>query len=123
LFGITLLDRNDAIEYFKSLRPGDYLVADYHEFNYYLSFFPEAYFDIKKILTENIDFKGLDNLFKKEIEKNFESKVENLPIPLEMKKKLERKFKHYIDRYIKQIHQRDMECFYMQNWKILIQKK
>jgi glycosyltransferase involved in cell wall biosynthesis/SAM-dependent methyltransferase len=123
LFGITLLERDDATEYYRYLRAGDYLVADYHEFDYYLSFFPEAYFHIKKILTDNIDLKRLDNLFNKEIEKSFESKVENLPMPVEMKEKLKSKFKNYIDQYIEQMKQRDMERFYMQNWKILIQKK
>ena len=123
LFGITLLEQDDAIEYFRYLRAGDYLVADYHEFDYYLSFFPEMYFDIKKFLTDNIDFKGLDNLFNKEIEKNFKSKLENLPIPVEMKEKLKLKFKNYIDQCIGQIRQSDIEWVYMQNWKILIQKK
>jgi 2-polyprenyl-3-methyl-5-hydroxy-6-metoxy-1,4-benzoquinol methylase len=123
LFGITLLDRQDAIEYFKYLRAGDYLVADYHEFDYYLSFFPEAYFGIKTLSTENIDFTEIDTLFKEEIENKFESKMENLPIPMEMKEKLKVKFKHYIAQYIKQMQKRNIEYFYFQNWKILIQKK
>ena len=123
LFGITLLERDDAIEYFRYLRAGDYLVADYREFDYYLSFFPEAYFDFRIFSTDYIDFEGLDNSFNKELENNFKSKVENLLIPAEMKEKLKLKFKNYIDQYIDQIKERDIERYYMQNWKILIQKK
>lgn len=123
LFGITLLERDDAIEYFRYLRGGDYLVSDYHEFDYYLSFFPKAHFDIKTFSNDYLDFKGLDNSFNKEIENNFKSRIDDLPIPVEMKEKLKLKFKNYIDQYVKQMYQRDIESFYVQNWKVLIRRK
>ncbi|MFH0957217.1 MAG: methyltransferase domain-containing protein [Pseudomonadota bacterium] len=123
LFGITLFEREDAIAYFKYLRAGDYLVADYHDLDCYISFFPEAYFVTQTLSTETIDFIELDTLFKKEIENSFESKVENLPVPVEMKEKLKGKFKQYIAQYVKQMQKRDLERFYTQNWKMLIQKK
>jgi 2-polyprenyl-3-methyl-5-hydroxy-6-metoxy-1,4-benzoquinol methylase len=123
LFGITLFEKEDAITYFRYLRAGDYLVADYHDLDCYISSFPEAYFVTQTLSTENIDFIELDTLFRKEIENSFESKVENLPVPVEMKEKLKKMFKQYIAQCVKQMQKRDIECFYSQNWKILIQKK
>jgi glycosyltransferase involved in cell wall biosynthesis/2-polyprenyl-3-methyl-5-hydroxy-6-metoxy-1,4-benzoquinol methylase len=122
LFGITLLEQDDAIEYFRYLRAGDYLVTDYHELDYYLSFFPGKSFEIKKLQTDNIDLKRLKNLFNKEIKETSESKVESLFIPVEMREKLKLKFRNYIDQYLGQISQRETERFYTQNWKILIHK-
>jgi glycosyltransferase involved in cell wall biosynthesis/SAM-dependent methyltransferase len=123
LFGITLLNRNDAIEYFKCVKSGDYSVADYYELDYYLSFFPEEYFRINKIFPQNIDFKALDHLFGLEVRMVYESKIDYLLISMEMKNKLIEKFKEFVARYIAQIQRRNFEYFYVQNWKILIQKR
>jgi 2-polyprenyl-3-methyl-5-hydroxy-6-metoxy-1,4-benzoquinol methylase len=123
LFGITLFEKEDAITYFRYLRAGDYLVADYHDLDGYISFFPEADFVTQTLSTESINLIELNTLFKKEIENSFESKVENLPVPEEMKEKLKEKFKQYIARYVEQMQQKDLERFYLQNWKMLIQKK
>ncbi len=59
LFGITLLDRKDAIEYFKEAGVGNYSVAEYHEIEYFLSFFPQKYFQIKQLLAGEHRFRSL----------------------------------------------------------------
>jgi hypothetical protein len=74
-------------------------------------------------LPESTDFGGLDNIFRMEVEMAYESKIEGLSIPVELKKTLIEKFESYIARYMKQLPQRDLEHFYIQNWKILIQRK
>ncbi len=71
----------------------------------------------------SIDFGALDNIFRTEVEMAYESKIEGLSILVKVKKKLIEKFENYIARYIRQLPQRDLEHFYIQNWKILIQRK
>ncbi len=55
LYGITLLERNLAIEYFKNMNGRNYMVGDYYDLGYFISLFPKKYYQIE-IMQENIDF-------------------------------------------------------------------
>ena len=100
----------------------DYSVADYYELQDILSFFPKKYFKVIKLSLEPADYKKLDNLFRVEVERTYQSKINNLPVPAELKNKLLDKIENYITSYIKERSRRNVDFFYIQNWKILIQK-
>lgn len=120
LFGITLLDGNEAVEYFTSLRPGSFKVNDFYELDYYLSFFPEEHYKINKIWNEDIDFTEFDRAFHNEIATAYPSKIDSLAISVRLKNALKAKFDEYITKYNSQIVKRNIDYFYIQTWRILI---
>jgi 2-polyprenyl-3-methyl-5-hydroxy-6-metoxy-1,4-benzoquinol methylase len=120
LFGITLLDGSEAVEYFTSLRPGRYKVNDFYELDYYLSFFPEEHYKINKIWDEDIDFTEFDRAFHNEIATAYPSKIDSLAISVRLKNALKAKFDEYITKYNSQIVKRNIDYFYIQTWRILI---
>lgn len=122
LFGITLLDRSDAVKYFTSLRPGSYEVNEFYELDYYLSFFEKEIYKINKIWNEDIDFTKFDRTFQTEIEMTYTSKIDSLAISIELKNALKQKFDEYISKYKIQIVKRNIDYFYIQTWRMLICK-
>jgi glycosyltransferase involved in cell wall biosynthesis/SAM-dependent methyltransferase len=122
LFGITLLGRDDAVQYLKSMVEWDYSVSDYYELEHIVSFFPEKHFKITKLFSETLDSRTWDDLFRVEIERTYISKLNNLAIPIELRDKLLDKLGNYITHYVKQRSKNNGGLFYIQNWKILIQK-
>jgi glycosyltransferase involved in cell wall biosynthesis len=121
LFGITLLDRDDAIQYFKAQRTFKYDIGEYYGLNYYTSYFLEESYRIKKLWENtNIDFIESDRLLQTEIEMKYQSIIDNLPISSEIKINLKKKFEEYIRKYKKQINNRDVDYFYIPNWRVLI---
>lgn len=122
LYGITLLERNLAIEYFKYMNGKNYMVGDYYDLAYFISLFPKKYYQIE-IMQENIDFEMLYNIFNNEVELKHKSKINDLPISIELKNELLDKFEFHIKNYKKQLKKRDTNYFYIQSWKLLIRKK
>ena len=101
---------------------GDLSVSDYYELQDILSFFPEKYYKINGLFSEIPDSRTLDELFRAEVVRTYVSKINNLAIPIELKNKLLNKIGNYITNYSMQRSQKNIERFYVQNWKILIQK-
>jgi 2-polyprenyl-3-methyl-5-hydroxy-6-metoxy-1,4-benzoquinol methylase len=122
LFGITLLEKHDAIQYLKSIVGWDYSVSDYYEIEHIVPFLSEKYFKITKLFSETLDSRTLDDLFRAEVERTYISKINNLAIPIELRGKLLDKVGNYITYYVKQKSKSNVDLFYIQNWKILIQK-
>ncbi len=123
LFGITLLDGNEAVEFFTSLRPGSYKVNDFYELDYYLSFFSKENYKINKIWNEDIDFTEWDKAFLSEIATTYLSKIDRLAVSIRLKNALIMKFGEYIRKYKNQMIKRNVDYFYIQTWRMLFSKQ
>jgi 2-polyprenyl-3-methyl-5-hydroxy-6-metoxy-1,4-benzoquinol methylase len=121
LFGITLLERNDAIDYFNMERQGKYLVGDYCNLEYFLSFFPDKYFKVTDISNPTLPDTS-DEIFLKEVKDTYLEKVNKLSASSKLKRILIDKFHQYIINYSKQMNRPDMDRFYVQSWKLIIHK-
>jgi glycosyltransferase involved in cell wall biosynthesis/2-polyprenyl-3-methyl-5-hydroxy-6-metoxy-1,4-benzoquinol methylase len=122
LFGITLLEKHDAVQYLESILEWDYSVSDYYDLEHILAFFSEEYFKITKLFSETLDSRTLDDLFRGEIERTYIARINNLAIPIELRGKLLDKVGNYVNQYVEQKSKSKVNRFYIQNWKILIQK-
>jgi 2-polyprenyl-3-methyl-5-hydroxy-6-metoxy-1,4-benzoquinol methylase len=123
LFGITLLSRGDAMQYFSSLREGKYDIGEFHELEHYLSFFPSQFYTIIKLWNEDIDYGDLDMVFHNEIEKTYELKLDRRAIDKELKRLLRKRFEDFVQTYKRQMGNRQIDYFYVQTWRVLICKK
>lgn len=124
LFGITLLDRPDALKFFASLRGATYGIGEYYGLDHYLSFFPKDCYEMNKIWQEEeINFDHLDAMFQNEIEMAYLSKIDSLSVPPETKDTLKRQFEYYISAYRGQMCNRKIDHFYIQTWRVLFRKR
>ncbi|KKG11023.1 bifunctional 2-polyprenyl-6-hydroxyphenol methylase/3-demethylubiquinol 3-O-methyltransferase UbiG [Methanosarcina sp. 2.H.A.1B.4] len=122
LFGITLLDRDDAMEYFNMERKGEYLVGDYYNLDYFLSFFPTKFFEVVNISNPVLPVTS-DELFLNEVKNAYLEKVSNLSISDKLKGILIERFDQYIINYTAQMDNPDLNSYYVQSWKLIIYKK
>lgn len=113
LFGITLLNRKDAEEYYKEYFPEHtYSVGEYYEFNEYVAIFEELGFKvevIKTILSENEEQVKKDRQF---LQDNKNTLLSGAP------DKFKNKLKYKLDRYLKRDSGKDNYPF----WKIIVRK-
>lgn len=122
LFGITLLDRDDAMEYFNMEMKGEYLVGDYYNLEYFLSFFPAKLFNVVNISNPVLPIAS-DELFLKEVKNAYLEKVSKLSISNKLKGILIERFDQYIRKYTTQMGNPDLNSYYVQSWKLIIYKK
>jgi glycosyltransferase involved in cell wall biosynthesis/2-polyprenyl-3-methyl-5-hydroxy-6-metoxy-1,4-benzoquinol methylase len=123
LFGITLLNRDEAIRYCEAVRGCDFSVGEYYELEHLLSFFPGGHYEIRKLWNSEMNVREVDDIFLHKIEMTYPSRIHVLSIPLELKKVLERRFEDFIHRYKSQIVNRSIDSYYVQTWKLMITRK
>lgn len=123
LFGLTLLPRREALEYFQALRGCAYTVHDLLELEGYLDFFPARSFRLRKLWAADVDTRECDRLFHDEIESKFEAKIGSLVLPTAIKSTLKRHVRSYVEAYRSQIRNPDVDRFHVQTWRVLVCRK
>ena len=113
LFGITLLSRNDAEDYYKEFFKEDYTVGEYYFIDEYCSLFPDSEFELiycNDKETVNTEQAEKDIQFLKDNKKQLLSSVPE---------KFKGKLKYRLDKYLKNIEVENCYPF----WKIILRKK
>jgi len=121
LFGITLLDRSGAIEYFRSEAGGIYAMGDYYNLGDLLSFFPKSHYEIK-IINDHVSFHDVENRYQ-EITALYRVQIERSKATTEFKKKLKERFEAFFKKYEEEMAKRENDYFFIQTWKVLIFKR
>lgn len=119
-YGITLLDRKSAIEYFNCFDGSPYTVGDYQSFEYFNSKFNKEFkvYNLSKVDTGCTVIN--DELFSENVLKAHKDKVNNFNLSPDLKEKLLVEFEKYISNYLKQVDNPDLNRFHVQSWKLLI---